>query len=186
MLNNRMQLSLVQSYHYLGNEAYRFGAQAFEAHLGGRLAVSSQLTLAVVGWGGVTVLGAIDSRPLTPAASPPASDREPAGQGVSEGPRNYDYGPGTTFGASATLLRHDQPFVAAQYEGRTLYSLDGVRANHVLQRGRLDVTVPVRGRLGVGVTGEFFDRHSFYQDAAETIRRFSFPQARLSLTWRVP
>ena len=76
--------------------------------------------------------------------------------------------------------------VARKYEGRTLYSLAGVRGNHVLQRGRLDVTVPVRGRLGVGVTGEFFDRHSFYQDAAETIRRFSFPQARLSLTWRVP
>jgi hypothetical protein len=185
MLNDRMQLSLVQSYHYLGNEAYRFGAQAFEAHLGGRRAVSSQLTLTLVGWGGITVLGAIDSRPFTPASAP-ADDREPARQGVSEGSRNYDYGPGTTFGASATLLRSDQPLVTAQYEGRTLYSLDGVRANHVLQRGRVDVMVPVRGRLGVGATGEFFDRHSFYQDAAETIRRYSFPQARLYLTWRLP
>lgn len=186
MLNDRVRLSLVQSYDYLGNQAYSFGAQAFEAHLGGRRAVSSHLTLALVGWGGVTVLGAIDSRPLIPAASPPAGDRDPAGRGVSEGPRDYDYGPGTTFGASATLLRNDQPFVTAQYEGRTLYSLDGVRANHVLQRGRVDVMVPVRGRLGVGATGEFFDRHSFYQDAAETIRRYSFPQARLYLTWRLP
>lgn len=186
MLDDRMQLSVVQSYHYLGNDAYRFGAQAFEMHLTGRRAVSSRLTLELEGWGGFTVLGAIDSRPLRPPAPSIVADGEPAGQGVSEGPRNYDYGPGTTFGASATVAHDGQSFASAQYEGRTLYSLDGVRANHVLQRARLDIIIPVHGRLGVGATGEYFDRRSLYQDAAATVRRYYFPQTRLYLTWRLP
>jgi len=186
MVNERLQFSVVQSYHYLGNDAYRFGAQAFETHVSGRRALTPRLGLVLEGWGGLTVLGAIDSRPLNPSASPSLPDRESAGQGVSEGPRNYDYGPGTTFGASATLTRHDEPFASAQYEGRTLYSLDGIRANHLLQRARADVILPVRGRFGIGATGEFFDRHSFYQDAAATVRRYYFPQLRLYLTWRLP
>lgn len=182
LLGQRAHFSVVQSYHYLGNDAYRFGAQAFEAHLRGRRDLTPSLTLSVETWGGLTVLGAIDSRPLANDTTPPPS-QESAGQGVSVGPRNYDYGPGTTFGVSTTLTMRDHRFVNAQYEGRTLYSLDGVRANHVLQRARLDVLVPLYRRLGFGATGEFFDRLSFYQDADATIRRYSFPQARVFLTW---
>lgn len=182
LLRERLHFSVVQSYHYLGNDAYRFGAQAFEARVRGRRSLAAQLALTLETWGGLTVLGAIDSRPLAQTAPPPAVP-ESAGQGVSVGPRNYDYGPGTTFGVSTMLTRRQQPFVTAQYEGRTLYSLDGVRANHVLQRARLDLVVPLHRRLGLGATGEFFDRHSFYQDAAATIRRYYFPQGRLYLTW---
>ena len=153
LLGNRLHFSIVQGYHYLGNDAYRFGAQAFEAHLRGRRDLSSQLTLALELWGGLTVLGAVDSRPLARSLPDPVPP-EPVGQGVSVGPRNYDYGPGTTFGVSTTLTRRNQPFVNAQYEGRTLYSLDGVRVNHVLQRARLDVLVPLSGRFGVGASGD--------------------------------
>lgn len=184
MLAARIYFSVVQTYHYLGNDAYRFGAQAFEAHVRGRRTLPSGLAVDLETWGGLTVLGAIDSRPLERTA--PSPQQGQAGQGVSVGPRNYDYGPGTTFGVATTLMHRGQPFVNAQYEGRTLYSLDGVRANHVLQRARLDLLVPLRGRMGLGATGEFFDRHSFYQDAAQTRKRYDFPQGRLYLTWRLP
>ena len=58
----------------------------------------------ILGWGGLTVLGAVDSLPLGLTEKP--EEGEPtAGQGVSEGPRYYDYGPGSDFGTLARLTR---------------------------------------------------------------------------------
>jgi hypothetical protein len=102
---------------------------------------------------------------------------------VSEGPRYYDYGPGSDFGATASFLHNDRPFVVLFYEGRHLFSLDGVRANHFLQRGRVDLQLPLRGGIGVGVTAEYFDRRTFYQDAAETRVSYRYPQVRVYFTW---
>ena len=42
---------------------------------------------------------------------------------------------------------------------------------------------PLHGPLGIGVTGEYFDRRTFYQDAARTIKTFHYPQFRAYLTW---
>jgi len=64
-------------------------------------------------------------------------------------------------------------------------SLDGVRANHFLQRFRLDLIAPVRGPLGIGVTGEFFDRHTYYQDANRTVKHYYYPQISAYLSWRI-
>ena len=137
------------------------------------------------GWGGLTALGAVDSIPLTGVA--PEEDRhdESAGQGVSEGPRYYDYGPGADFGAGAVLARDGRAIAAFVYETHHLYSLDGVRANHFLQQLRLDVLAPLRGPLGIGVSGEYFDRRTYYKEAANETKKFHFPQVRVFLTWRV-
>ena len=78
-----------------------------------------------------------------------------------------------------------RPFAVFLYEGRTIYSLDGVRANHLLQRVRVDLLVPLRGKLGMGVSGEFFDRRSFYQDPDATRKKYHYPQFRVYLTWRL-
>ena len=140
----------------------------------GRAGVSTSATLAdtslwVLGWGGLTVLGAVDSLPLDSGLipRPPAEEKDPsAGQGVSEGPRYYDYGPGSNFGVTGTALpRCATTSSCGSYEGRQIYSLDGVRANHLLQRVRVDLMVPVRGAFGLGVSGEYFDRRTFYQNA---------------------
>ena len=66
-----------------------------------------------------------------------------------------------------------------------MYSLDGVRANHFLQQLRLDLLAPLRGSLGIGVSGEYFDRRTYYKDAATDTKKFHFPQVRAFLTWRV-
>ena len=52
------------------------------------------------------MLGAVDSLPVgvDATAAGGGSDAESPGQGVSEGPRFYDYGPGSNFGAVATFL----------------------------------------------------------------------------------
>ena len=86
---------------------------------------------------------------------------------------------------TAIFSRNNRPFAVLFYEGRHLYSLDGVRANHFLQRGRIDLLLPLRGALGLGVTGEYFDRRTFYQDADRTRVNYHYPQVRTYFTWRM-
>lgn len=181
--DGRLQLNISQAYDFNQNPAYQFGAQSFNANVAYTGQLSPRLSLWVSGWGGLTVLGAIDSIPLTGKTDEP--DDGSAGQGVSEGPRYYDYGPGGNYGAFATLARDGRPLVAFAYDARHLYSLDGVRANHFLQQLRLDLLVPLRRTLGLGVAGEYFDRRTYYKEEANETRKFHFPQVRAFLTWSI-
>jgi hypothetical protein len=185
MRDGRFQFTVAQAYDFQTNEAYSFGAQSFSGSLGFTRPLSSRINLGLFGSGGLTVLGAIDSLPIGVTEVPEEEDGPTGGQGVSEGPRNYDYGPGSTFSFRAILERDRMPFVVAFYEGRQIYSLDGIRANHFLQRARLDLIVPVHGPIGLGVTGEYFSRHTYYQDADRTEKLFRFPQFRAYLTWKI-
>jgi Domain of unknown function (DUF3943) len=181
--NEKFQFSVVQSYDFQKNDAYATGSQSVEAGFGFTQDLSSTTRFWMLGWGGLTVLGAIDSLPLGLEEPPEEEGSGDAGQGVSEGPRFYDYGPGSNFGVTANFSHNNRPFVTLFYEGRHLYSLDGVRANHFLQRTRADLLVPLRGAFGVGATGEYFDRRTFYQDAARTRLNYRYPQLRVYLTW---
>ena len=181
--NNALQLNVSQGYQFNSNSAYRFGAQSFEANLSVVKRYSSGLSLWMAGWGGVTVLGAVDSLPPGLSEEDIPEEDPDAPQGVSTGPRFYDYGPGGNAGAYLSLNRGNRPVFLLTYELHHLYVLDGVRANHLLQRARADVRFPLRGKIGVGVTGEIFDRRTFYQTPGETPARFNFPQFRAYLTW---
>ncbi len=142
--SGKFQFSVAQAYDFQLNDAYAFGAQSFDAGIAFMHPLSSRVSLALLGSGGLTVLGAIDSLPLGVEEVPEEEEENRSGgQGVSEGPRFYDYGPGSKFTLRALLLRDTVPFVVAFYEGRQLYSLDGLRANHFLQHARLDLRVPI-------------------------------------------
>jgi hypothetical protein len=182
--NQSRQLTIAQSYDYQFNDAYSFGAQSFEVGLGMTQPLAGRTSLWLHGWGGLTVLGAVDSLPPGVEERP---ERAPgtAGQGVSEGPRFYDYGPGSNFGGSAVFSHDRTVFAVVLYEGRHLYSLDGIRANHFLQRVRLDLLLPVRAALGFGISGEYFDRHTYYQDDRTADRTYHYPQIRAYFTWKV-
>ena len=181
---SKTQFTVLQSYDYQSNDAYATGAQSFEAAVGLTQRLSSRADVWFLGWGGLTVLGAIDSLPLG-IAERPSEPETGAGQGVSEGPRFYDYGPGSSFGALALFSRDRRPFVAIFYEGRHLYSLDGVRANHFLQKARLDLLLPLRGPFGLGASGEYFFRQTFYQDEARSQLEYRYPQFRAYFTWSI-
>jgi hypothetical protein len=181
----RLQFSVAQAYDFQTNDAYSFGAQSFDASLGFTHPLSSRVDLSLFGAGGLTVLGAIDSLPLGVTEVPEEGGEPTGGQGVSEGPRYYDYGPGSKFSLRAILLRNDTPFAVAFYEGRQLYSLDGLRANHFLQRARLDIQVPLRRQIGLGVAMEYFSRHTYYQDEERTEKQYRYPQFRAYLTWDI-
>jgi hypothetical protein len=131
-----------------------------------------------IGWGGLTILGAVDSAPVVTgeAAPSPASAEE-------EVNRDYDYGPGTNVGGVLRIDRDRRAFLTFSYELHHLHVLDGVRAEHLLQRARATVNVPIRGKLGAGVTGEFFDRRTYFQQAGINDASFRFPQFRAFVTW---
>jgi len=183
--NGKFQFSVAQAYDFQKNDAYAFGAQSFDGGVAFTHPLSSRISLALLGSGGLTVLGAIDSLPLGVEEVPEEEPESDAGQGVSEGPRFYDYGPGSKYTVRALLLRDNAPFAVAFYEGRQLFSLDGLRANHFLQHARLDLRVPIYRKIGFGVAGEFFSRHTYYQDAAKTEKEFRYPQFRTYLTWDI-
>ena len=177
-------LSVAQGYQFNANNAYRFGAQTFDTMFGVLKHLTSTLRSGPRA-GAVSPCSArlIRCPPGYPGEIPEENPDPGAGQGVSTGPRYYDYGPGANAGGYFQLRRRDQPFFLFSYELHHLYVLDGVRANHLLQRARADVHIPVRGRVGVGVTGEFFDRRTSYQEPGVSPARFHFPQVRISLTW---
>ena len=178
-----LQFSAIQTYNYQTNDAYSTGSQAIDAALGTTLKLSSRTDFWLLGWGGLTVLGAVDSLPLGVTEKP--EDKPPSsGQGVSEGPRYYDYGPGSDFGGLARLVHDGHEVALFFYVGRQIYSLDGVRANHFLQHARVDLLVPLRRPLGIGVSAEYFDRRSYFQDPARTIKRYHYPQLRGYFTWQ--
>ena len=182
--HDRLQFDVSQAYDFNQNSAYQFGAQSFVASFSVTGKPSQHTSALIAGWGGLTALGAVDSVPLAqPVAEPPPPPKESGGQGVSEGPRFYDYGPGSTFGARATISSDSHFSAGFLYEVHHLYTLDGVRANHFLQQLRIDLLVPLRGKLGLGISGEYFDRRTFFHGEDET-QTYHFPQLRADLTWR--
>jgi hypothetical protein len=180
--SDKLHFSVIQTYDYQNNDAYAAGAQSFDAALGFTQPLSSRWNFWLLGWGGLTILGAVDSLPPGVEEVPVPEEGDDS-HSANSGPRFYDYGPGGNFGVT-TQLTHDKQIIAAFfYEGRHIYSLDGVRANHFLQRARLDLMVPVRGAFGFGGSMEYFNRHTFYQDATNSEREFHYPQVRAYLTW---
>jgi hypothetical protein len=171
--DGRVHLMVAQSYDYVSNKAYEFGRQGFDVAFSTRQPLGSGIETVLIGGLGVTALGAIDqvTRPATLE-----EDLE------GEDDRTYDYGPGTTFAGSALFTRNGLQFASISYQGYQIYVVDGIRSNHVLQRFRLDLLVPVYRRLAVGATGEFFYRKTYFPDGAET--RDKFPQVRFYVAWR--
>jgi len=70
---------------------------------------------------------------------------------------------------------------AANYSAVWLRSVDGARADHWTQNVRVDLLLPIKGRLGLGTAGEFIRRRSYYDEAEDVLQRF--PQVRMYLSW---
>ena len=170
------QFTIFQTYDYIVNGAYSFGAQGFQAGSVSTLPLSKSMALVLGGWGGVTVLGAVDRLDI-PTDQPVTVEAE-----EGEGDRTYDYGPGSTFGGIVRLLLNNRNLLSAQYQGYQIYVVDGLRANHVLQRLEIMLDVPVHKSWAVGTAGEFFYRKTYFNAGGEQTEKFW--QFRTYLTWR--
>ena len=98
--NDKVQFAVVQSYDFQSNDAYATGSQSFEAALGFTQNLSSRTSVAVLGWGGLTVLGAIDSLPLGVTEVPRRRRRRRAKARVRAFPRGRAF---TTTARDPTL-----------------------------------------------------------------------------------
>jgi hypothetical protein len=150
-------------YVYDNNSAYQFGGQDFSAALTSEWRFNPAWRLVTTASGGFLVMGAIDSLY------------------VSGPDRQYDFGPGLSYGAGMALTRRGHPFLRANYSGVLLHTVDGAQADHWTQNVRLDFLMPIKGRVGIGTTGEFIRRKSYYDGADDVLQRF--PQMRVYLSW---
>jgi hypothetical protein len=154
---------VVMGYDYHNNTAYQFGGQSISFAFTGTRSLSPAWRLVTTLHGGGLVLGAMDSL-------------------YSDGPdRQYDFGPGLSYGGGMVLFRHGFPVARASYGGLWMHTVDGAQADHWAQSLRFDLVAPLKGRLGVGSTAEFVRRKSYYDGADDVMQRF--PQLRVYLSW---
>jgi hypothetical protein len=171
------QLTIAQTYDYVSSAAYLLGAQGFEAASVSSLSPLPGLNLVFGAWGGVLALGAVDAvRPETREGLP-LGKAGPTGQA---GRKDYDIGPGTSFGGTARLFVRTHPLAGVTYQGYQIVAV-GPGRNHVLQRVQIDVRLPLRRRLDVGTAAEFFYRKTYFPDGGA--RRERLWQFRMYLGW---
>jgi hypothetical protein len=106
----RGRLTLFQAYDYASNKAYELGGQSIIAGVGRTFALSARSSMTLAGFGGVIVLGAVDS------LGEPGSERD------------YDYGPGTAFAGMAAFDFGGRVNATVSYQGFQIYVVDGARA----------------------------------------------------------
>jgi hypothetical protein len=156
-------MMVVMGYDYHNNTAYQFGGQSISFAFTGVRSLTPAWKLGTTLHGGGLVLGAMDSL-------------------YYDGPdRQYDFGPGLSYGGGMVLTRNGFPFARASYGGLWMHTVDGAQADHWVQSLRFDLIAPIRGKLGVGGTAEFVRRKSYYDAADDVLQRF--PQLRVYLTW---
>jgi hypothetical protein len=158
-----LHFQTLMGYEYDNNSAYQFGGQDFSAAFTSVWRFNPAWRLVTNAEGGILVLGAIDSLYAG------GEDRQ------------YDFGPGLSYGGGVALTRQGHAILRADYSSVWLHAVDGAQADHWTQNLRLDLLVPINKRVGLGTTGEFIRRKSYYDGADDVLQRF--PQVRVYFSW---
>lgn len=143
-----------QRYDYLKNPSQSFGAQSFEAGLMSRWRLPKGFRLRTEAFGSLIALGAID-----------APD-------AGTGRRTYDFGPGLGTRVELGLERRGIGYLTLWGRSEYLHSVSGATADHTASFGGLEIEVPVRRGVGVGLHTGYFDRLSRYSGLTEEQRQF--------------
>jgi hypothetical protein len=176
--HGQYQFTVLQTFDYLVNRAYRFGGQGFD----GELAMTrrwSGTTLRLSASSGASVLGAVDS--LLPA---PPEAGDPDAPFSNPESRRYDYGPGFRVEGAAHLAVDRRIDATLSYYLYHVAVVDGFRSNQVLQRAHLDVQWQPARRVGLGFATEYFFRKAYFWAAGD--RRDRSPQFRVYVAWVEP
>jgi hypothetical protein len=91
--------------------------------------------------------------------------------------RDYDYGSGFTYHASALLFRRHRTLVELRSEGNWLYTLNGVDGRYFINIAYLQATLPLYGNLGIGGELRGYYRKAWY-DQFDDVSRW-LPEARV-------
>lgn len=152
-----------QRFDYIDNAAYQVGGQSIEAGIASRWRLGNTLGLRTQFFGDVIVLGGIDA------------------PGAGFGLRNYDFGPGAGLRIQIALERSGAPFLLFAGQSEYVHSVSGASAEHFIDSGVLELTLPVWRKLGLTAQTIGYKRVSRYSDRPRDERRH--PEVRLFLSW---
>ena len=175
--------AIAQAYQFNNNPAYRYRRAGLRGHLHRREALHLDLSMIALGGGGVTVLGAVDSIPLTgilPEEPPPTPVKA-----CPQGPATTTTGQEGTSWPTFILRRDNTRFVNFGYE---LHHLHSPRRRSSQSRAAARASgCHVAVERGVGswrVDGVLLTYARYYADDAGEAD-YHFPQYRVFLTWTI-
>ena len=174
--DGQYQFTVLQTFDYVVNRAYAFGAQGFEAEAALAKTWTSGPAVRLAASGGVSALAAVDS--LIP---PPPEAGDPEEAFADPESRRYDYGPGFRIASSAGVILHRKLATSLSYNLFHVAVVDGFRSNHVLQRAYLDVRWLRPRRIALGMAAEHFWRTAYFWVGNERTDQSS--QFRIYLVW---
>ena len=174
--DGQYQFTVLQTFDYLINRAYAFGAQGFEAEAALAKTWTSGSSVRLAASGGVSALAAVDS--LIP---PPPEAGDPDEAFTDPESRRYDYGPGFRIASSGSVSLDRKLAASLTYYLYHVAVVDGFRSNHVLQRAYLDVRWLRPRRLALGLAAEYSWRKAYFWVGSE--RTDQSPQFRVYFVW---
>jgi hypothetical protein len=160
----RHQLAVSQSYEYMNTSAYVYGNQAIESAIYSRFRLGTDLSLRTTAGLRAIIMAAVNSEYI----------------GASHW--NYDYGPGLGVNLQASLLRRNQPLLSIIYLGNWVATVNGADGSHLVELLGADLRLPIGRQFGLGVSGAYYYRNSYYSTAPDVHRKT--PQARFYLVMR--
>jgi hypothetical protein len=142
-------------YDYDKNRAYSYGAQSFEGGLHSRWRLPKAYRIRTHLFASAIPLGAID------------------GQQTGVGERTYDFGPGVGLRFDLGLERRGITYISILGRTEYLHSVSGAEADHTVDFGGFELTVPIRRGFGLGLHTGYFNRTSRYADGTRENRKFT-------------
>lgn len=158
------QLVIAQEYGYREAPGFMFGEQSVIGGSASRVELCPGVSLSTTAFGGVVVLGTIDS----PAEPQPN--------------RAFDYGPGMTVSGSAELTIRGVPVLGAEAAAWWMHTVTREPASHVLSLLRVTGRVPIARGVHVLVEAERVARAS--RVGGRSVKRDAYPELRAGLAWR--
>jgi hypothetical protein len=154
---------ITQRFDFFDNAAYQYGGQMVEARYMSMKPMGNAHLWFQAGLEGI-LMGAVNS--------------EFTGLTL----RQYDYGPGVGLDLGLGWHKNDTRMVWLEYQVLSLWTMAGDNGSHQLQRGELELMVPITRELLVSGAGAYFRRTSQYDDA-DDIEQWS-PEWRAGLVLR--
>jgi hypothetical protein len=161
----RHVLAINQRTDYVKNPALSVGGQNVEVGLNSRwrFGAPGSVGLRTAFFLDGIILGAID------------------GPGTGDGARGYDFGSGGGVRGETALEFHGVDFLRLHFRTDYMHTVSGASADHRINFGGVELTIPLPGRFGIATQLARFDRISHYADR-RTIR-LQYPEGRILFVW---
>jgi len=149
---------------YMDNEAYTYGGQSLSFSYLSSFRASERfgaVTTLHLQW---TILGAAKSDYFSLSG------------------REYDYGPGLGYKFGAEFWLNKYEFLSLWQEGHWIHSVNGNKADHLVNLTRAKLDYPIKGFIGIGLEYIYYMAKRYYLDYPDVYAKN--PELRLYLVWK--